>query len=41
MTAKEIFFKTLQFGWIKLGLGLLNILIAVLRYLDGHIGPVQ
>ena len=26
MTAKEIFFKTLQFGWIKLGLGLLNIL---------------
>ena len=32
MTAKEIFFKTLQFGWIKLGLGLLNILIAVLLF---------
>ena len=32
MTAKEIFFKTLQFGWIKLGLGLLNILIAVVLF---------
>lgn len=43
MTAKEIFFKTLQFGWIKLGLGLLNNIDsrAALRYLDGHIGPVQ
>lgn len=32
MTAKEIFFKTLQFGWIKRGLGLLNILIAVILF---------
>ncbi|MBC5631333.1 zinc ribbon domain-containing protein [Parabacteroides hominis] len=32
MTAREIFFKTLQFGWIKLGLGLLNIVIAVVLF---------
>lgn len=32
MTAKEVFSKTLQFGWIKLGLGLLNILIAVVLF---------
>lgn len=32
MTAKEVFFKTMQFGWIKLGLGLLNILIAVVLF---------
>ncbi len=32
MTAKEVFFRTLSFGWIKLGLGLLNILIAVLLF---------
>lgn len=29
MTAKEIYLKTLAFCWIKLGLGLLNIVIAV------------
>lgn len=29
MKAKDIFLKTLAFGWIKLGLGLLNIVIAV------------
>lgn len=32
MTAKEVFSKTLVFGWIKLGLGLLNILIAVVLF---------
>ena len=32
MTAKEVFSKTLQFGWIKLGLRLLNILIAVVLF---------
>ncbi|WP_347146742.1 zinc-ribbon domain-containing protein [Parabacteroides goldsteinii] len=32
MTAKEVFSKTLQFGWIKLRLGLLNILIAVVLF---------
>jgi len=30
--AKEVFSKTLVFGWIKLGLGLLNILIAVILF---------
>lgn len=29
MTAKEIFMKTLAFGWMKLGLGLLNIVIDI------------
>ncbi|WP_455666438.1 zinc ribbon domain-containing protein [Phocaeicola sp.] len=29
MTAKEIYLKTLAFSWIKLGLGLLNMVIAV------------
>jgi len=29
MKAKDIFLKTLAFGWIKLGLGLLNIVIAI------------
>ncbi|MCL1938624.1 MAG: zinc ribbon domain-containing protein [Candidatus Azobacteroides sp.] len=29
MNAKEVFSKTLIFGWIKLGIGLLNILIAL------------
>jgi len=29
MTAKEIFMKTLSFGWMKLGLGLLNIVIDI------------
>jgi hypothetical protein len=32
MKAKEVFSKTLIFGWIKLGLGLLNILIALLLF---------
>lgn len=32
MTAKEVFSKTLVFGWIKLGLGLLNILIAIVLF---------
>ena len=32
MTASEVFGKTLVFGWIKLGLGLVNILIAVLLF---------
>jgi len=32
MKAEEIFSKTLIFGWIKLGLGLLNILIAVVLF---------
>lgn len=32
MKAKEVFSKTLVFGWIKLGLGLLNILIAVVLF---------
>ncbi|MBS6237361.1 MAG: zinc ribbon domain-containing protein [Bacteroides sp.] len=32
MTAKEVFTKTLVFGWIKLGLGLLNILIAIVLF---------
>ena len=32
MNAKEVFSKTLIFGWIKLGLGLLNILIAVVLF---------
>ena len=32
MTAKEVFSKTLIFGWIKLGLGLLNILIALVLF---------
>lgn len=32
MKAKDIFFGTLAFGWIKLGLGLLNILIAVVLF---------
>ncbi len=29
MTAKQIFMKTLAFGWMKLGLGLLNIVIDI------------
>ena len=29
MTPKEIFSKTLVFGWIKLGLGVLNIIIDI------------
>jgi hypothetical protein len=32
MKAKEVFSKTLVFGWIKLGLGLLNILIAIVLF---------
>lgn len=32
MTTKEVFTKTLVFGWIKLGLGLLNILIAIVLF---------
>lgn len=32
MTASEIYRKNLSFGWIKLGLGVLNILIAVLLF---------
>ncbi len=32
MTTKEVFSKTLVFGWIKLGLGLLNILIAIVLF---------
>lgn len=32
MTAKEVFSRTLVFGWIKLGLGLLNILIAIVLF---------
>lgn len=32
MTAKNIFFKTLSFGWVKLLLGLINILVAVLLF---------
>ncbi len=32
MTASEVFSKTLVFGWIKLGLGLVNILIAIVLF---------
>lgn len=32
MTAKKVFCKTLVFSWVKLGLGLLNILIAVVLF---------
>lgn len=32
MTAKELFMKTMAFGWAKLGLGLLNILIDVVLF---------
>ncbi len=32
MTASEVYSKTLVFGWIKLGLGLVNILIAVVLF---------
>lgn len=32
MTAKDIYFKTLRFGWIKLILGLINILVAILLF---------
>lgn len=32
MTAKDIFFKTLSFGWVKLALGLINILVAILLF---------
>jgi hypothetical protein len=32
MKAKEVFSKTLVFGWIKLGLGLINILIAAVLF---------
>ena len=32
MTAKEVFSKTLLFGWLKLGLGLLNIVISVVLF---------
>lgn len=32
MTIKEIYLKTLVFGWIKLGLGILNIVIALLLF---------
>lgn len=32
MTAKEVFLKTLVFGWIKFGLGLLNIFISVILF---------
>jgi hypothetical protein len=32
MKAKEVFSKTLIFGWIKLGLGVINILIAVILF---------
>ncbi len=32
MTAGEVYSKTLVFGWIKLGLGLVNILIAVVLF---------
>jgi hypothetical protein len=32
MKAKEVFSKTLVFGWIKLGLGLINILIAAILF---------
>lgn len=32
MTAKDIFFKTLSFGWVKLALGLINIVFAILLF---------
>jgi hypothetical protein len=32
MKAKEVFSKTLVFGWVKLGLGLLNILVAAVLF---------
>jgi hypothetical protein len=32
LKAKEVFLKTLIFGWVKLGLGLINILIAVILF---------
>ena len=32
MKAKEVFSKTLIFGWVKLGLGLLNILVAAILF---------
>lgn len=43
MTAKEVFSKTLQFGWIKLGLGIAQYPDSrrSVRHHDGYRRPVR